>query len=119
MKSLRYLVALVLTAIGFGCAEKKPDFDPSVVLKIVVHADGTVLVGETATPLQDIPAKLASLAEKKGVVWFYRANPQGDPPPNSMETLKLVMAARRPIQLFAKEDFSEYVDANGNLRKRK
>jgi hypothetical protein len=52
---------------------------------------------------------LDALKEKKGVVWFYRANPQGEPPPHSMDVMKLVIDKRLPIALFVKEDFSERV----------
>ncbi|MFA6046577.1 MAG: hypothetical protein WC718_16450 [Phycisphaerales bacterium] len=119
MKPLRYLLALLLAAVGLRAADKKPDFDPSVVLKIIIRADGTVLADGVSTKLAEVPAKLTALSEKKGVVWFYRANPEGEPPPNSMEVLKMVIDARRPIQLFTKEDFSETVGPDGKPKKMK
>jgi hypothetical protein len=117
MKPLRYLLALLLVAVGLRAAEKKPDFDPSVVVKIIVRADGAILVDGVSIKLPQVPAKLAALSEKKGAVWFYRANPEGEPPPNSMEVLKMVIDAQRPIQLFTKEDFSETVGPDGKPKK--
>lgn len=117
MKPLRYLLALLLAAVGLRAADKKPDFDPSVVLKIIIRADGAILVDGVSTKLSEVPAKLTALSEKKGVVWFYRANPESEPPPNSMEVLKMVIDARRPIQLFTKEDFSETVGPDGKPKK--
>lgn len=118
MKHHPHIFALVLAFIGFGCAEKKkPDYETSIVLKIVIHADGSILVDGARTNLPEVPAKLVSLTERKGVVWFSRANPEGEPPPNSMEVLKMIMDARRPIQLFTKEDFSETVGPDGKPQK--
>ena len=116
MRPIYYLIAALLTAVGCR-AEKNPDFDASVVMRIVILADGAVLIDGTRTELPDVSAKLSSLAERKGVVWFYRANPQGEPPPNAMEVLKMVIDARRPIQLFTKEDFSETVGPDGKPKK--
>lgn len=88
-------------------------------MKIVIHADGTILVDGTSTKIQEVPAKLASLKERKGVVWYYRANPESEPPPNAMEVLKMVIDASRPIQLFTKDDFSETVSLDGKPQKAK
>jgi hypothetical protein len=113
MKRIQCLLVAVLAAFGYGCAEKKPDFDPSVVMKIIVRADGSVLVDGATTPLSEVPGKLATHRDKKGVVWYYRANPDGEPSPNAMAVLKMIMNARRPLQLFIKEDFSVGLDGDG------
>jgi len=82
------------------------NFDPAVVMKIIVRSDGSVLVDGEATDLESIPAKLAVLRERKGVIWYYRANPDREPPPNSTDLFKMIMDARCSISFFMNEDFS-------------
>ena len=99
-----FFVALVAL---IGCAKKEAVADDKPHLKVIVRADGTILADGTRSDLGDLARRLDALKEKKGVVWYHRANPQGEPPPHSMDVMKLVVDKRLPIALFVKEDFSE------------
>jgi hypothetical protein len=102
-------VFFIALAAFSGCGKKEAAVDEKEHLKVVVRADGTILADGARSDLGDLARRLDALKEKKGVVWFYRANPQGEPPPHSMDVMKLVIDKRLPIALFVKEDFSERV----------
>jgi len=116
MKSLCRILLLCLSLVG---VTRAADIDASVVAKIVVKEDGSVLFDGRKIELREIDALLTPIKEKKGVVWYYRANPQSEPPPTAMEALKAIMAKRVPIKLFSKEDFSESVGVDGKPHREK
>ena len=56
------------------------------------------------------------LADLKGtnvVVWYYREGSESDPTDAQFEVLKAIVDNQLPISLSSKEDFSDYVGADG------
>jgi hypothetical protein len=51
------------------------------ILKIAVMADGRVTVDGSPATTESIRASLKQLAERKGIVWYYREAGEGQPPP--------------------------------------
>ena len=92
-----------------GCAKQRSVHDGKEHVKVVVKADGTLFVEGTRSSLADLSGRLDVLKTKQGVVWYYRANPVGEPSPEAMAVIKLVIDKQLPIAMFSKEDFSEYV----------
>jgi hypothetical protein len=113
MKSLSRILIICLGLLGVVRA----DIDASVVAKIVVKEDSSVLFDGRKVEVRELDALLTPIKEKKGVVWYYRANPQFEPSPIALEVLKSIMAKRVPIKLFSKEDFSESVGPDGKPRR--
>jgi len=97
-------IALIVLA---GCGKKAPPLDEKEHLKVVVRADGAIFADGVQSDLADLSRRLDILKQKAGVVWYYRASPQGEPPPHSMAVMKLVVDKRLPIAMFLKEDFSQ------------
>jgi hypothetical protein len=56
-------------------------------------------------------------AAEKAVVWYYRENAGGEPPPIAMEVLKLITTLRLPIRLSSKSDFSDAVNPGAGLER--
>lgn len=78
------------------------------VARVSVSAAGVVsLDGRTAT-LPEVKSALRALAQKGGEVWYYRPNPEGEPPPGAMEVVQAIIDARLPVRLATKPDFSEF-----------
>ena len=116
MKTALNFVVLLSLALGAVCAA---EMNEAVVAKVAVKEDGALFFNGTKVAISDLGRLLAPIKEKGGVVWYYRANPDGEPPPNAMDVLKVIMAQRLPTKLFVKEDFSEFVGADGKPHQEK
>lgn len=85
----------------------------SPILKVSVLVSGAVLLDGELVSLEGLGAKLDSLKADRPVVWYYREVPGGEPPPEAMQVMKLVVDRKLPISLCSKADFSDYVDRKG------
>jgi biopolymer transport protein ExbD len=85
----------------------------SKVLKIKVTAGGEITADDQPVTLEQLAVKLAELKKAGGVVWYHRANPGGEPHPNAMKVIALVVENKLPIRLSTKPDFSDAVDDKG------
>jgi hypothetical protein len=81
--------------------------EPTPILKIAVFADGHFTVDGAQASIPSLQASLHELREQRGAVWYYRESGQQDPPPVAMEILNELMAARLPIRLSSKADYSD------------
>ena len=79
-------------------------------LKISVMADGRITVGGSPDTIDSVRVSLKRLAERKGVVWYYREAGEAKAQPESSEVIQAVIENRLPIKLSSRPDFS---DANG------
>jgi hypothetical protein len=79
------------------------------ILKIAVFADGHFTVDGAQSSIPSLRASLRELSDRRGAVWYYRESGQQEPPPVAMEILNELMAARLPIRLSSKADYSDSV----------
>lgn len=77
-----------------------------------VLGNGQLLLNGKPTDLQTLDSEFKSLKAKQGAIWYYRENPETDPPPAATEVIKLVIRYRLPIRLSKKPDFSDDADEN-------
>lgn len=98
-----------------GCS--KPAESNSVT-RISVLSSGDILLNGKPIELAQLESNLERLKAEGGSVWYYRANPVGEPPPNAMAVLDLVMRNNLPINMSSQPDFSDYIDENGWVQKR-
>jgi len=80
----------------------------SAPIRISVLADGRLLLDDQVASLDVITDRLRAAADDD-VVWYYRENATGDPPPEAMEVMKAITARRLPVRLSSKPDFSDSV----------
>ena len=83
------------------------------IAKVKVLADGTILLNDKKVTIDDLNIAFNKLKNKNGVVWYYRENAEGQPPPQSMAVIKTVVEAKLPIKLSTKPDFSDSIGLNG------
>jgi len=83
------------------------------VLKIAVMADGRITVDGSPASIDSVRVSLKRLAERKGVVWYYREAGQDKGPPESGEVIQSVIENRLPIRLSSRPDFSDAIGQNG------
>jgi hypothetical protein len=107
------LAALILAALivpPVSGAEK--------VARIAVFSSGAVQLDGRPTTLSALDAELGKLKADKGVVWYHRESPTGEPPPQGTAVIQLIIKHRLPVSMSTKPDFSDYVDDKGVSRPR-
>jgi hypothetical protein len=88
--------------------------DPKApVIKIAVMADGSITANGSPITIESWRESLKTLAEQKGVVWYYREAPQGPAPPQAMQVTRSVAENRLPIRLSTLPDYSNSVGRDG------
>ncbi len=112
------LLILVLAASS-KAGDEKIQFNENEILRVSVFISGEIRTNGKVASLQQLNALLAANAQKKGVVWYYREGGQGEPTPEAMEVIKLIIKHKRPISISSKPDFSDTIDQKGNSRPRK
>jgi len=85
----------------------------SPILKVSVRVTGAVLLDGEPISLDGLGTKLEGLKADRPVVWYHREAAEGEPPPEAMQVMKLVVDKQLPISLSSKADFSDYVDRKG------
>jgi hypothetical protein len=83
--------------------------DNAPVLKIAVFPDGRLTVDGVPSSIQSLRDSLHKVSEQHGVVWYYRESGQEEAPPVATDVIKEVIAARVPIRLSTKPDYSDSV----------
>ena len=114
MKRIALTVAIALAAVGCRRGDTAlRQYDTNAVLRISVFKSGEIRADGGAVSLQDLDSLIASNAQKKGVVWYYREAGQENPSPQAMEVIQLVVKHRRPIRMWSRADFSDAIGRNG------
>ena len=114
MDKFKTLCVLVLSGLQLiACSRPMPVNPNAPVLKIAVMADGRITVDGSPATIDSVRVSLKRLAEKKGVVWYYREGGQDKGPPESTEVIQSVIENRLPIRLSSRPDFSDAIGQNG------
>ncbi len=108
-KHLSLLVAGILGAVGIAAPQATAPTKDAPVLKIAVFADGGLTADGAISSIEKLKESLKTLAEHRGVVWYYRESAQQNPPLIAMDVLKEVVALRLPVRLSSKPDYSDAV----------
>lgn len=89
------------------------------VAKVSALFSGKLLLNGQPANLATIESEFKNLKSNNGGVWYYRENPQAEPPPQAMAIIELVVKYKLPVSLSIKSDFSDYIDENGKSKPRK
>ena len=84
------------------------------ILKVAVFADGRITADGSPATLESLRASFHKLAEQKGIVYYYREAAQGEAPPQAMAVIKAIVAARLPVRLSSRPDYSNAIGFDGN-----
>ena len=82
-------------------------------LKIAVMADGRIMVDGSPATIDSLRVSLMQLAERKGVVWYYREAGQSKAPPEATEVIQSIIENRLPISFSSRPDFSDAIGEDG------
>ena len=95
-----------------------PVFAAPGVAKVSVLSSGRLLLNGAPTDLAAVEAEFKRLQAINGTVWYYRESAEGDPPPEAMSVMELVVKYKLPVSLSTKADFSDHVDGDGRSHPR-
>lgn len=77
-------------------------------IKISVLADGKVLLDGEPASLARVKQTIGA-APPEAVVWYYRQNAAGEPPPEATEVMKAITDRRLAVRLSSQPDFTDSV----------
>jgi hypothetical protein len=83
------------------------------VLKIALMANGAIVVDGVFSNLESLRNSISSIAQRKGVVWYYREAAHTEAPPQSAEIVKLIIENRVSVRLSTRPDYSDSVGMDG------
>jgi hypothetical protein len=96
-------ILLLLATLGFGAVVFASD--PPPIAKVKVSRSGNILLDGRPASLNDLDKRLSELVKSRGVVWYYRENPTGEPPPAAMKVLEKIVEHKLPVRLC--KDFND------------
>jgi hypothetical protein len=73
------------------------DIMASAILKVSVLASGSVLLNGEAVSLDQLRERIEAQKAARPVIWYYREAAGGEPPPEALQVMKLVVENRLPI----------------------
>lgn len=71
------------------------------------------MVDGVPTSLDSLPALISSIAQRNGMIWYYRENAHTKAPPQFAEIVKLIAQNRVPVRLSTQPDYSDSVGLDG------
>jgi hypothetical protein len=104
-----------IRGIGAGVRPKRAG---DRIARVSALASGQLLLNGQPVDLQTLDAALKALKAEHGIVWYYRQDPDHEPPPQATEAIGLVVKHQLPVSMSAKSDFSDVVEADGSSRPR-
>ena len=84
----------------------------SNVIRVYVELDGKITADGNAISLIELDSSFSKLKERKGIVYYSRANREGEPPQESMKVMDLIVKYSLPVKLFTDKTFSVVVKLN-------
>lgn len=86
------------------------------VARVKVDRTGKIFLNGEQVSLDKLKDAFARLKPENGVVWYYRENPEGDPPAEATSVIQAIIDAELSIRLSSKPDYSDVVDSEGKSK---
>ena len=83
------------------------------VLKLAVMANGRITINGAPATMESLRESLKTLAQQKGVVWYYREAANTEPPPVVKEVVQAIVDARLSVRLSTRPDYSDTIGPDG------
>jgi hypothetical protein len=110
----RLIILVGLVVLGVGCdqgsrqrppqEEARPSGQESAhVAKVKVTRAGTIYLDGKTVSLAELKQEFVRLKRVQGVVWYYRENPQGEPPPQAMAVIEAIVETKLPVKLVERD----------------
>ena len=95
-----------------AASEQKKVTVDSNVIKVYVERDGKITANGNVISLKDLDSSFSKLKKSNGIVYYSRANPEGDPPQESMKVMDLIIKYSLPVKLYTDKTFSVIIKQN-------
>jgi hypothetical protein len=103
-----------VAVFGAGCGEwpveaadqtrkGEPSQQFAEIAKVKVDRTGTIYLNGKSVTIDALKQEFARLKHGNGAVWYYRENPQGDPPPQAMAVVQAIVDAQLPVRLMERD----------------
>jgi hypothetical protein len=116
-----FRIALLFFAIVSTTASSlamAPEHMDTNVAKVSVFTDGRITLNGRSITLAGLHSAFTDLAKTHGVVWYYREASSTEPHPNAMLVIQEIVAARLPVSMSTKPDYSDVVRSDGTTAPR-
>lgn len=106
------LVSLVFLGIGCGkdaeqqagqAEERNMVQGAAAIAKVKVDRAGAIFLNGKTVTLEELRNEFARLKEAGGTVWYFREDPQGEPPAQAMAVIQAIVDAQLPVRLLEKD----------------
>jgi hypothetical protein len=81
----------------------------TVVVKVNISQSGQIFRNGEKVTLEQFKNELSALKGKNAGVLYYRENPESEPSPVAIAVTQAIIAAKLPVRLSGKPDFSDFV----------
>jgi hypothetical protein len=71
--------------------------------KVKVDRTGAIHLNGRVVTMEALTQELARLKQSIGAVWYYRENPQGEPPPQALAVVKAIIDAQLPVRMVERD----------------
>ena len=106
------IVGVAFFGVGFDqwpveAAERTRERDTAQqfaeVSKVKVDRAGTIYLNGKIVTIEALKQECARLKHANGAVWYYRENPQGEPPPQAMAVIQAIIDANLPVRVMERD----------------
>jgi biopolymer transport protein ExbD len=73
------------------------------IAKVKVDQAGTIYLNGRIVKIEQLRQEFARLKQANGAVWYYRQNPEGEPPPQAMAVIQAIIDASLPVRLLERD----------------
>jgi hypothetical protein len=87
------------------------------IAKISIFQTGEIRLDNKIISFEELTKELNLLKDHKGVVWYYRENPNAEPPSQALKVIELIINMKIPVKLSSEPDFSDHIDPEGTSHK--
>lgn len=98
-----------LIVLGVGCdggAEQRGARDAvqefAEIAKVKVTKAGVIYLDGRKVTIDELKQEFSRLKQANGAVWYYREDPQGEPPAQAMAVIEAIVEAQLPVRLVEK-----------------
>jgi hypothetical protein len=81
--------------------------------RLVLSEDGDLSLDDESVTMDALPAKIGEVKARGGSIWYHRAGPRDQRPPEAMQVLNILVEAQVPVQLYEDAEFTRPLGMNG------
>ena len=111
---LVWVMVVGLAFFGIGCDQwfveaaeraREGEFSQQFgeIAKVKMNQTGAIYLNGKVVTIEVLKQEFARLKQGNGAVWYYRENPQGEPPPQAMAVIQAIIDANLPVRVMERD----------------